>query len=58
MSDAAEFETAMAAIIAKYGTRDNEALHGEIDDLCWQTLRDLGFGSGIDLLRDVELWYA
>jgi hypothetical protein len=40
---------------------DEEAAHGDFDDLCWGLLRELGYKEGIDyVLKTVNatMWYA
>lgn len=38
--------------------RDPERFHGETDALMEDLLRSLGYGDGVDLLDEVDRWYA
>jgi hypothetical protein len=52
-----DFRDEIEDIIRRHGT-DYEAVHGDIDALCWGILRRLGYNDGIALLDGVTLWYA
>jgi hypothetical protein len=37
---------------------DHESVHGETDDLMESILTDLGYGAGIEIIKNSTRWYA
>jgi hypothetical protein len=52
-----QFKNEMQNIIVEFGN-DTEVLHARIDSLMESTLEELGYGEGVKLIEDLELWYA
>jgi len=40
------------------GLGDPEEKHIAADDLMRQLLRQLGYGEGVDIFKDMDIWYA
>lgn len=38
--------------------RDAEGRHREADDLMCELLESMGYGSGIEIFRNMDKWYA
>lgn len=55
-----EFKQAMADARHKYdeGEYDEEVVHGNMDYIICELLRDLGYGEGIDIFDNTPMWYA
>jgi hypothetical protein len=51
-----EFKKRMQVI--KDGEYDPEAQHIDADKLLCQVLRELGYGTGIDIYGSIDKWYA
>ena len=45
-------------IIGMANCGDVEALHAETDNLMEELLISLGYGEGVELIRNMERWYA
>lgn len=45
-------------VIAERRKGDPEALHCEADELMEKVLRQLGYGKGLDIFNEQEVWYA
>ncbi len=54
---AEEFKKQIIDIVIKHGT-DPEAFHSEADDLMETLLVELGYGEGIDIIKNGTRWYA
>jgi hypothetical protein len=52
-----EFARQMADVKKRLGG-DGEAVHCRMDDLMCDTLRELGYGDGIDIFDDTDKWYS
>ena len=54
-----EFKKRVQELINTYAsTYELETLHTEYDELLESVLIDLGYQEGIDLMEDIDLWYA
>lgn len=55
-----EFKQAMADAYHKYYEIecDEELVHGAMDYIICELLRDLGYGEGIDIFDNTPMWYA
>jgi hypothetical protein len=52
-----EFTERVRGIVEKLDG-DAEAYHGAIDDLMEETLIELGYGEGVEMLRKPARWYS
>lgn len=57
MINAEEFAKQMKELENKYGT-DREALHSKMDELMCKVLTEQGFGEGIKIFEDSDIWYC
>jgi len=53
----ADFTDKVQKIIDEH-SHDPEACHSELDDLMESVLYEAGYGQGVDLIRQIERWYA
>ena len=42
----------------RYGPEDPEHAHSELDKLCWQALKELGYFDVKAHVSDFNMWYA
>lgn len=49
---------ALKMIKMRNSTNDIEGLHGDMDDLFCEVLRDLGYGDAVKVFEDTEKWYS
>lgn len=40
------------------GIKDEENRHVEADYLMGEVLKELGYGDGVEIFREMDLWYA
>jgi len=52
-----EFTKEVKLLVEEYG-EDNEKFHGELDDLAFNLLRDLGYDEGLEIASHISLWYS
>ena len=50
-----EFRNKMQAIADK---RDTEYAHIEADNLMCELLKGLGYGEGVDIIKEMDKWYS
>ena len=55
-----EFKNEMQKISNQLGKKfcDEEITHSKADDLMCDLLRELGYGEGVDVFKDMPKWYA
>ena len=54
-----EFEKRMKEIAESEGRyRDAENTHSEADELMETVLKELGYGDGVKIFREMDKWYA
>ena len=60
-----EFATRARDIVANGHIRfmgrpyvDHESIHVDHDELCFELLRSLGYGEGVEVMTAEERWYA
>ncbi len=53
-----DFAKEMAVIAHPGNGYDPEATHSQADDLLCEMLRQLGYGAGVIVFKDMDKWYA
>ena len=57
MLTAEEFATKMQEIKDKYGA-DRETVHVKMDNLMCELLKELGYGKGVEIFNNTDMWYC